>query len=164
LGSAAALAAVATVARADDVLPGGEPTTGARHDVVEVELGAGEPLAAILASVPVARVDVVAADPDVAHRSAVERDQQDHARDEHGRGVKEDCFAGRILARSPRWLYCRSPGLSSDVANLILINSTPEETRVALVENGALAEIHIERARDRGIVGNIYKGKVVRVL
>jgi len=50
------------------------------------------------------------------------------------------------------------------VANLILINSTPEETRVALVENGALAEIHLERARDRGIVGNIYKGKVVRVL
>jgi ribonuclease G len=52
----------------------------------------------------------------------------------------------------------------SDVANLILINSTHEEARVALVENGALAEIHLERARDRGIVGNIYKGKVVRVL
>jgi len=50
------------------------------------------------------------------------------------------------------------------VANIILINSTPEEARVALVENGTLAEIHIERARDRGIVGNIYKGKVVRVL
>jgi ribonuclease G len=50
------------------------------------------------------------------------------------------------------------------MANLILINSTPEEARVALVENGALAEIHIERARDRGIAGNIYKGKVVRVL
>jgi ribonuclease G len=50
------------------------------------------------------------------------------------------------------------------VGNLILINSTPEEARVALVENGALAEIHIERARDRGIAGNIYKGKVVRVL
>ncbi len=50
------------------------------------------------------------------------------------------------------------------MANLILINSTPEEARVALVENGALAEIHIERTRDRGIAGNIYKGKVVRVL
>ncbi len=50
------------------------------------------------------------------------------------------------------------------MANLILINSTPEEARVALVENGALAEIHIERARDRGIAGNIYKGRVVRVL
>jgi ribonuclease G len=47
---------------------------------------------------------------------------------------------------------------------VILINATPEETRVALVENEALAEMHIERARDRGIVGNIYKGKVVRVL
>ena len=50
------------------------------------------------------------------------------------------------------------------MANVILINSTPEEVRVALVENDALAEIHIERARDRGIAGNIYKGKVVRVL
>ncbi len=50
------------------------------------------------------------------------------------------------------------------MANVILIQSTPEEARVALVENGALAEIHIERTRDRGIVGNIYKGKVVRVL
>jgi len=50
------------------------------------------------------------------------------------------------------------------VENVILITSTSEEARVALVENGALAEIHIERARDRGIVGNIYKGKVVRVL
>ena len=50
------------------------------------------------------------------------------------------------------------------MSKLILINSTPEETRVALVENQALAEMHIERARDRGIAGNIYQGKVVRVL
>jgi ribonuclease G len=50
------------------------------------------------------------------------------------------------------------------MSKLILINSTPEEVRVALVENDVLAEMHIERARDRGIVGNIYKGKVVRVL
>src|SRR4051794_26771229 len=50
------------------------------------------------------------------------------------------------------------------MANVILINSTPEEVRVALVENDALAEVHVERARDRGIAGNIYKGKVVRVL
>jgi ribonuclease G len=55
-------------------------------------------------------------------------------------------------------------GLTGSVSNLILISSTPEEARVALVENGTLAEIHIERARDRGIAGNIYKGKVVRVL
>ncbi len=46
----------------------------------------------------------------------------------------------------------------------LLINSTPEETRVALVENGTLAEFYIERASDRGLVGNIYCGKVVRVL
>ena len=46
----------------------------------------------------------------------------------------------------------------------ILINVTSQETRVALLENDVLAELHIERHRDRGIVGNIYKGRVVRVL
>lgn len=46
----------------------------------------------------------------------------------------------------------------------ILINVTPVETRVAVVENGMLQEVYIERASRRGIVGNIYKGKVVRVL
>ncbi len=46
----------------------------------------------------------------------------------------------------------------------ILINVTPQETRVAVVENGVLQEVHIERARSRGLVGNIYKGRVSRVL
>ncbi|MEH6576357.1 MAG: ribonuclease G [Amphritea sp.] len=46
----------------------------------------------------------------------------------------------------------------------ILINFTPMETRVAVIENGMPQEIYIERAERRGIVGNIYKGKVVRVL
>ncbi|MEF7616198.1 ribonuclease G [Aquincola sp. MAHUQ-54] len=46
----------------------------------------------------------------------------------------------------------------------ILINWTPQETRVAVVENGAVQELHIERALERGLVGNVYLGKVVRVL
>lgn len=46
----------------------------------------------------------------------------------------------------------------------LLVNVTPRETRVAVVENGALQEIYIERFRRRGIVGNIYKGHVSRVL
>ena len=46
----------------------------------------------------------------------------------------------------------------------ILVNVTPQETRVALVENGVLQEVLIERSRSRGLVGNIYKGKVSRVL
>src|SRR3989338_2255868 len=46
----------------------------------------------------------------------------------------------------------------------ILINSSLFETRVALLEAGRLSEFYIERAKDRGITGNIYKGKVVRVL
>ncbi|KZZ11027.1 MULTISPECIES: ribonuclease G [Thalassolituus] len=46
----------------------------------------------------------------------------------------------------------------------ILMNVTPTETRVGVVENGVLQEIFIERENHRGLVGNIYKGKVVRVL
>ncbi len=46
----------------------------------------------------------------------------------------------------------------------ILVNFTPMETRVALVENGSTQDIHIERSVNLGIVGNIYAGKVVRVL
>ncbi len=46
----------------------------------------------------------------------------------------------------------------------ILINWAPQETRVAIVENGAVQELHIERALERGPVGNVYLGKVVRVL
>jgi ribonuclease G len=46
----------------------------------------------------------------------------------------------------------------------LLVNVTPRETRVAMVENGALQEVFIERARRRGLVGNIYKGIVSRVL
>ncbi len=45
-----------------------------------------------------------------------------------------------------------------------LINFTPQETRVALLQQGVVQEIHIERTSSRGIVGNIYLGKVVRVL
>ena len=46
----------------------------------------------------------------------------------------------------------------------ILINVTPPETRVAVIENGVLQELIIERARQKGLVGNIYKGEVCRVL
>jgi ribonuclease G len=50
------------------------------------------------------------------------------------------------------------------ISEEILLNITPQETRVAIVENGALQEVSIERQSSRGIVGNIYKGKVNRVL
>ena len=46
----------------------------------------------------------------------------------------------------------------------LLINFAPTETRVALVENGVLQEVYIERTQSRGFVGHIFKGKVVRVL
>lgn len=46
----------------------------------------------------------------------------------------------------------------------VLINVTPMECRVALVENGVVQELYVERTARRGLVGNIYKGRVVRVL
>ncbi|MGL9751322.1 MAG: ribonuclease G [Symbiopectobacterium sp.] len=46
----------------------------------------------------------------------------------------------------------------------LLVNVTPSETRVAYIDGGMLQEIHIEREAKRGIVGNIYKGRVNRVL
>ena len=46
----------------------------------------------------------------------------------------------------------------------ILINITPPETRVALIENGVLQELIIERVKQKGLVGNIYQGEVCRVL
>ena len=46
----------------------------------------------------------------------------------------------------------------------ILINVTPQETRVAIMELGAVQELHVERISNRGLVGNIYLGRVGRVL
>jgi ribonuclease G len=46
----------------------------------------------------------------------------------------------------------------------ILVNVTPQECRAAIVENGMLQEIFLERTSSRGLVGNIYRGKVIRVL
>ena len=46
----------------------------------------------------------------------------------------------------------------------ILVNWSPQETRVAVIESGAVQELHVERTLERGLVGNIYLGKVARVL
>jgi ribonuclease G len=46
----------------------------------------------------------------------------------------------------------------------ILVNVAPRETRAALLENGSLQEVFIERASRRGLVSNLYKGRVMRVL
>jgi len=50
------------------------------------------------------------------------------------------------------------------VTEEILVNVTPQETRVAVIEQGVTQEVHIERASSRGLVGNIVMGRVVRVL
>ncbi len=50
------------------------------------------------------------------------------------------------------------------MANELIINTRPHETRVALVENGVVAELYIERKTGQELMGNIYRGRVVRVL
>lgn len=63
-------------------------------------------------------------------------------------------------------LPAASPGekFHTTMAEEILVNVTPQETRVASIENGVLQEVVVERSRNRGLVGNIYLGKVSRVL
>src|SRR5210317_2114658 len=48
--------------------------------------------------------------------------------------------------------------------NYLLINATPYEIRIALVEHGNLVEFYLERPVEKNLVGNIYQGRVVRVL
>jgi ribonuclease G len=50
------------------------------------------------------------------------------------------------------------------MSNILVINAGAFETRVALLEGGVVVELYTERERDRSVVGNIYKGRVVRVL
>ena len=50
------------------------------------------------------------------------------------------------------------------MGNTLVVNATTEQTRVALLENGSVVELFIERRKERGLVGNIYKGRVQRVL
>ncbi|MCK5506474.1 MAG: Rne/Rng family ribonuclease, partial [Thermodesulfovibrionia bacterium] len=51
------------------------------------------------------------------------------------------------------------------MAGKILINITPEQTRVALIDtNDQLSEFYLERKKDVSLVGNVYKGKVVKIL
>ncbi|MEM7052314.1 MAG: Rne/Rng family ribonuclease [Acidobacteriota bacterium] len=50
------------------------------------------------------------------------------------------------------------------MANKMLVESDPHQTRIAVLEDDRLTEIFVERKRHRGLVGNVYKGRVTRVL
>jgi len=50
------------------------------------------------------------------------------------------------------------------VSTEILVNVAPRETRAAILENGVVQEVHVERTSRRGLVSNLYKGRVSRVL
>ena len=63
-----------------------------------------------------------------------------------------------------RAAIANSPLVATVMSMEFLINFTPQETRVAIVEQGVVQELHVERTASRGIVGNVYLGRVVRVL
>jgi ribonuclease G len=71
---------------------------------------------------------------------------------------------GRLPRTSTDAPAFQRDGSDTGMPSEILINVTPQEARVAMLEQGVVQELHIERASARGIVGNIYLGKVVRVL
>ena len=54
--------------------------------------------------------------------------------------------------------------METALATELIVNTTGRETRVAILENEQLTELHLDRGNDRGYVGNVYLGKVVRVL
>ena len=68
---------------------------------------------------------------------------------------------GRSRGTSPG---CPRPSRPARWPHEILINVTPQETRVAMLEQGVVQELHVERTSARGLVGNIYLGRVARVL
>src|SRR5712664_1867821 len=69
------------------------------------------------------------------------------------------------MAPERRRAICARPRKKDlSMSNILVINASGQETRVALIEQGTISEYYLERKNEKGIVGNIYKGKVVRVL
>src|SRR5512134_1796205 len=72
--------------------------------------------------------------------------------------------AGSLRKKSPRSPFREGSDNVQKANKLIVVNAAPYETRVATLESGILVELLIERRGEQNIVGNIYKGKVIRVL
>src|SRR5258705_10646902 len=69
------------------------------------------------------------------------------------------------MAPERRRAICARPREKDlSMSNILVINASGQETRVALIEQGTISEYYLERKNEKGIVGNIYKGRVVRVL
>src|SRR5437016_6217700 len=66
--------------------------------------------------------------------------------------------------RRRRAISARPRQKDLSMSNILVINASGQETRVALIEQGTISEYYLERKNEKGIVGNIYKGRVVRVL
>ena len=69
-----------------------------------------------------------------------------------------------VRARRSVQRSCHSPLGATGMSKEMIISSSAHETRVAILEDDQVAEIFIERERSRGVVGNVYKGRVSKVL
>src|SRR5262245_20998946 len=68
------------------------------------------------------------------------------------------------LSTSARLIIMPSPCLRSQILSDIVVNATPRETRIALLEQRIVTELFIERHTNHGLVGNIYRGRVAKIL
>ncbi len=81
-----------------------------------------------------------------------------------GSGPPPTTFFGAARGAAPLHLAAERSGTFDMGRNILVINVDIRETRVALIENGIIAELHLERESSKGTLGNIYLGKVSRVL
>lgn len=103
------------------------------------------------------------------HQGGGRRDRQGGGRHDRGRGNRDrrDHRGGHHNQHQKPFIESHQRGhshLNKDVKREILVNCSPEETRVAVLENNNLIELLIERSESEKIVGNIYKGKIENVL
>src|SRR5438270_166034 len=66
----------------------------------------------------------------------------------------------RVRAQRARSARGRPRQREFSMSNILVINASGQETRVALIENGIISEYYLERKSQKGILGNIYKGRV----
>lgn len=95
-------------------------------------------------------------------------DKKTHAEPMAGptRAARQDALHTALTAASHTGAHAQisSHAAHGTLPQEILINWSPQETRVAVIESGVVQEIHLERTLERGLVGNIYLGRVTRVL
>ena len=121
------------------------------------------PLSAALCDDLTARSELSPGTLDLAHRAATTADPLTDDDLQLALAVAYELHYRGFDGVDDAWEWAPSL-LELEVTEDILLNVTPREARVGVVENGMLQEVHIERTGHRGYVGNIYCGRVRRVM